>query len=330
MPLYEHAVCPVCQNELAAGEDIVYCPECGTPHHRACWQTVGHCANQARHGEGYDYYTDYQAQYADPIPQPREAETAVGGFYMPQGDSQNASRHNAEGAPVAFPVAPVPVDESRAYENDKQTIGGESVADCAAVIRTNVARFINLFKRFEGGKKTSWNWGAFFFGPYYLLFRKIYMQGVLFLCIMEGSSFLGSMALARFAPQFTKALSDMSAAFAKGSVSQEAMARLQAVSDFSTASRIFGIMTLVALVIRIIIALYADYFYEKAVLSVVKGVKQQLDEGYSLVQNPLFGAPSEELNNEQMKRLYLSRRGGTSIFIPLIAYFAMNIISSIF
>ncbi len=36
-------VCPICGQPLQEGDDIVVCPDCGTPHHRVCWKSHGQC-----------------------------------------------------------------------------------------------------------------------------------------------------------------------------------------------------------------------------------------------------------------------------------------------
>ena len=50
---YVGCVCSVCNKPFAAGDDIVVCPECGTPYHRACYQAAGGCVHEAQHAEGY-------------------------------------------------------------------------------------------------------------------------------------------------------------------------------------------------------------------------------------------------------------------------------------
>ncbi len=45
---YKGYECPVCHEQFQDGEDIVVCPECGTPHHRACYEENGACANAQR------------------------------------------------------------------------------------------------------------------------------------------------------------------------------------------------------------------------------------------------------------------------------------------
>lgn len=50
--------CPVCDEYFHVGDDIVVCPECGTPHHRECYDKNGKCANEQLHKDGYDYMKD--------------------------------------------------------------------------------------------------------------------------------------------------------------------------------------------------------------------------------------------------------------------------------
>jgi len=49
---YTGEKCPVCHKEFTAEDDIVVCPECGTPHHRDCYSLAGVCANAELHATG--------------------------------------------------------------------------------------------------------------------------------------------------------------------------------------------------------------------------------------------------------------------------------------
>lgn len=45
-------ICPVCTKQIDP-ERPVFCPVCGTPHHRACYHALGHCINEEKHDEGF-------------------------------------------------------------------------------------------------------------------------------------------------------------------------------------------------------------------------------------------------------------------------------------
>ena len=50
MQNYINEKCPVCGKEFRQEDDIVVCPDCGTPHHRECYKQLGHCAHAEKHG----------------------------------------------------------------------------------------------------------------------------------------------------------------------------------------------------------------------------------------------------------------------------------------
>ena len=52
----EKKSCSVCHAYLFDEDDTVYCPECGAPYHRECYNKLGHCALEEYHGtpEQYD------------------------------------------------------------------------------------------------------------------------------------------------------------------------------------------------------------------------------------------------------------------------------------
>ena len=47
--------CSLCGKPFTDGDDVVVCPECGAPYHRACYEKEGKCVYSARHGTGFAY-----------------------------------------------------------------------------------------------------------------------------------------------------------------------------------------------------------------------------------------------------------------------------------
>lgn len=50
---YENDVCAGCGKKFCEGDDIVVCPECGTPQHRACYEKNNKCVNAQLHESGF-------------------------------------------------------------------------------------------------------------------------------------------------------------------------------------------------------------------------------------------------------------------------------------
>ena len=314
MPLFEDAFCPVCNRKFEEGDDVVYCPECGTPHHRECYKAVGHCVNKGLHSSGYSYYDEMKAsQNANTLN--KEAPKDEG----PSLFQNNNENENSENAFNPF-IVPSPMQFDSVYENDEQKIDGESVADFAVTIRTNIPRFIKLFKEFENKtRKFSWNWGAFFFGSLYLFFRKMYKHGVAFFCSFVAIIFANCYALTKLAPNYIEAMKNFANLYAQNKATADDLTSLTKISDLPTANLIVDICLGAILVLRIIEALFADRFYKKTISEFIKNVNSQLKDGASFMQTSIFPGQSAELDQKQMKRYYLARRGGTTVFLPIVA-----------
>ena len=52
---YTNSVCDGCGLPLTENDDIVVCPECGTPQHRECYKKDNRCVNSHRHGDGFEW-----------------------------------------------------------------------------------------------------------------------------------------------------------------------------------------------------------------------------------------------------------------------------------
>ena len=46
---YINEKCISCGKEFTKDDDVVVCPECGTPYHRGCYEKEGKCINNELH-----------------------------------------------------------------------------------------------------------------------------------------------------------------------------------------------------------------------------------------------------------------------------------------
>lgn len=84
MTYFQNAVCPVCSQPLNEQDDIVVCPECGAPYHRACYKQAGHCIFEEKHAEGFSY-----------LPEPERADEPESFVLCPR-----CGKSNPAGAPA--------------------------------------------------------------------------------------------------------------------------------------------------------------------------------------------------------------------------------------
>ncbi|MCL2885100.1 MAG: DUF2628 domain-containing protein [Oscillospiraceae bacterium] len=204
MFFHEGEQCPVCGAAFTATDDIVTCPACGAPHHRACWGREGHCRFDADHG------TPRQWKRADiPPPAPVRGEgdnicphcgaANVGfaefcsecGRELPHHDwsADRTAPPHPPSPPIYPPVPPAPsfspfgyqppfVDPFGGVPHDA-VIDGVSAADMAAYIGPGTAYYLPRFhKMINGASHAQWNWAAFLLTPYWLFYRKNFAAAV--------------------------------------------------------------------------------------------------------------------------------------------------------
>ncbi len=59
---YYNEICQGCGRKISEGEDIVVCPECGTPQHRECYEKENKCVNEHLHAENYEWKPKHSAE----------------------------------------------------------------------------------------------------------------------------------------------------------------------------------------------------------------------------------------------------------------------------
>lgn len=346
MPSYENEICPVCGRKFTSEDDIVTCPHCGTPHHRECYNSLGHCAYSERHGTDFSFTpnaadtktegqqtaeSDSQKYYQPPVNNSDKTKCVKCGaeidkdapFCSKCGERQPSPEFKEYKSPVEFNFGFNNAESKTGYENSRDTIDGKSVSDAANVVRTNTLRFI---PKFLENKKSSWNWGAFIFGPYYLFFRKMYKEGTIFLAVKLIVSLISQglyakpyAELSRFIMSNYDKLTD--------NPTNEMIKRMTELS--SAVMPMFFIIIGATLITHIIIGVFADSFYRAKVISVLSKVDQKLEEGGMFDQSFTIMENEVPFSQEEMKKLYLEKLGGTSIFSPIMAFFVYDIITSI-
>ena len=171
---YTGYLCPVCHKRMESKDDIVVCPECGTPCHRKCWEVRGGCANAGKHGTGFDWSDEKHVRYdADgkPAPEPSSrVESPADPFAGAFAGANGAGNASAAGAQQQADP------QSKAGE----TLEGMPLEDWNTILGPNSFYFMMLFKQMEvSGRRTAFSFNAFLFGPFYFLYRKNWKPGLI-------------------------------------------------------------------------------------------------------------------------------------------------------
>lgn len=315
-------LCDYCGKPFADGDDIVVCPDCGTPHHRTCWKELGHCVHQSRHAAGFVWHAEFEAAPSVPLEQqsaaPRTSAAPTGdGLICPRCGTENArgSTHcELCSAPLLGQAAQqqrpqqdpsAPNQNARVY--DAQTKIGEelTVREIAAYVGANVRSFLPRFKHMaDRNFPVSFNLPAFFFGPFYCFYRKMNKHGAILLTLIA-LSYIPFMV--SFIPYYKEVV-------ATGVVTMEQFTNIPASSPYAD-PMVLGasIVQYVTLAIRLLCGLFFNHFYMKQIL---QEVRIQRYRGHAAVGTDLYYSA-------------LSRRGGTSMLAVLLVGMLVIVGSSI-
>lgn len=209
MANYKGSHCPVCDQVFVEGDDIVVCPDCGTPYHRACWFKTGVCVHQDKHGTGFEWKPDAVPGGEDTnvcsncgTPNPphnRFCDHCGVPLSQPGEDSRESSRET--GPIYARQNGPAPRSSDAASHTDgshaethtgmfrrelgpDDPIDGIKAKDWASYLGGSSLYYLLQFLRMdETRRKTSVSFAAFFLGPIYFFYRKMWKAGIVFALI---------------------------------------------------------------------------------------------------------------------------------------------------
>ncbi len=213
--------CGICGEDFKDGDDVVVCPDCGTPMHRACYKEVNACPNADKHKDGFVYesfdkITDAakantsgetkvilskQQENIEPITENRQA--AVGSPVCPICGSQNrigANFCDNCGARLSSGVFPsIDRDDPNSFSSPEffasYALGRDSdvaasadygndvtAGDLACFVAVNAPYYLGAFRRIKNGNG-KFNFSAAVFSGVWFLYRKLYKLGALLLSI---------------------------------------------------------------------------------------------------------------------------------------------------
>ena len=296
----EGVSCVRCHAYLFPEDDIVYCPVCGAPHHRECYNQLGHCALEEFHGTDrqYDKVKAREEEQAA-AEMPNTGENAEGlitcqmchekyDFALnacPKCGAPNIAK--AGGSFVNFDfLGGVPAD----YD-----IGDGITADEAKrFVAANTPRYIPKFAVLNAKNKLSWNWLAVLFPCGLMLSRKMYKNGVVAGLLTVISSL--------FYLPFMNAINNLGTTpgETQAQIMQSIYEHLPKMGAAVIAALLAGFVLNIA--VRILSALFGDYLYKQYAISSIKTIR----------------AESEDMDYDYRKK------GGVNIFLFLLGTMAVQ------
>ncbi|MDR2647056.1 MAG: DUF2628 domain-containing protein [Oscillospiraceae bacterium] len=323
---YEKEDCAVCGVTFAdPNEDIVVCPVCGAPMHRACWQ-ANQCPHKHEHGTFFWHPT--QISDAEKSDAQLGVICATCGANNPKDTTVCVNCHNSietrqiseRAHDMRLTQQPTPYTLDGRPLDAADTIDGATIADIAAHIRSPFAIAQRYIKSFAQKRTFSWNWAAFVFGPYWYFYRKLLKPGLVFAAII----LICSLAFAPWANNFLSGyetsaapiMAQINEAFQDSETTDAVLRTLFAQLNASVvkllrANRLYLAMgALVFLLQHVAAALFADTLLRRKVWSDIR-------RSYRFESDLRLERPSHE--HSDFRKYLLMRSGGRSMLAP-IAY----------
>ncbi len=297
--------CPWCGKTFAEGDDIVVCPECGTPHHRDCYKEHSACANEEKHGENFEW----KNSVIPTIHKHEPSEQETGGIticsHCGTENPANSRYCLGCGAPVSG-ERPRVISSEEEFQRERERIitesfsssfDGISAKEAAIYVRSNVGYFLPRFAAFSKGAKFDTNFSAFIFSYFYLFYRKMYGLG---LAVFAVTSLLSIPTLLLDFQMVQEQYVEM------GMLSQIIwnVPHQEALAIYSI------IANLLIWIMRIALMMFFNRMYYSKVTSTIKKARPSLAD-----------------KDEKTISEFFRKNGGTELLVPLI-FIALTFIAS--
>lgn len=225
---YTGKICPYCKTEFKPDDEVVVCSACEMPHHKDCWVENQGCTTFGCLGTIQSANAATTAVTSCLLTYDAATEIVSDTVFCTQCGARNSKSYsfcsNCGNKLVSFVTLEVqpPVynqaDSSNsnpyAYVNTQEnvnytTYNAYQSQQSAAVdpllvqmVGQKQEYYVPKFQQFIGlNKKTSWNWAAFLFAPYWMIYRKMYAPGaavigIAFVLSLFQSTFCSLLSLA--------------------------------------------------------------------------------------------------------------------------------------
>lgn len=247
--------CARCRSYLFKEDDVVYCPICGAPHHRECYNALGHCALEELHGTENEY-----SRKAVEVKEEKKEEKYESKSVRPE--------FNPMGGFAEFDfLGGVPAD----YDLGD----GVKAEEAKKFVLANTHRYIPKFAVLNKKNKFSWNWMAFLFPAGWMLSRKMYKGGIIAAMLTIAANCLS----------YPFSLSLYNLGFEQnGLFAADINSVAEILPQIGAAAIVLALLGAVFdLGIRLFSALLGDYIYKNHSISTIKKIKlnsEDEDEDY--------------------------------------------------
>lgn len=169
---YKGEKCFFCNEEFKDNDDIVVCPDCGTPYHKECYRQAGECVNHQLHESG-GYW------------QPAKKEEVKEVKEISKIDTQDSSEEKDFVNDIEKDFMKIDLNKPFLGFDPNEDFEGAKMSEIFTFVKTNTLYYIPLFKKMKNmGSKISFNLTSFFFPYFYFANRKMWLMAIISVFVM--------------------------------------------------------------------------------------------------------------------------------------------------
>lgn len=191
---YNHAICKICNTPFQETDDIVVCPDCGTPYHRDCWKQEGHCVNTALHESGGSWQKEQNAEEERALAErcKDEPRTQICPSCQ-RANAKSATHCDCCGKPLSQPQEGPTIQAGPGFViqpeapflgmDPDEEFDGTTLAELSSYVGQNTLYYLPMFKAMKQSKRRiTFNLTSFLFPSFYFANRKMWLYGLL--CVL--------------------------------------------------------------------------------------------------------------------------------------------------
>ena len=263
MSRFDNKLCPVCHKPLTEKSDVVVCPTCGTPHHRACYLSLGHCGVEEYHDQGFEWKgflpgeepevpaIENKTQELPPEPDSEFSDSHRADY--PGGGSTRDSDQGMTGQPMT--MEDLLEQLQRQTMDDTRGVDGVSSRELSTYVGRSVMHYSQAFASFRAPvmpgqrrRKVFINVCAGLFAPIHQFYRKMDLLGVVMLLIN----------VLFYVPYF---------------LYNAGMGTMEMMSNIQTVARVISFVGM------ILVCLFGDYLYYRHAVKRIRQIRAKFDDG---------------------------------------------------
>ena len=305
--------CIICKETFKDGDDIVVCPQCGTPYHRECYTQEGSCINIKLHNGNKSWSQERKdsGQSTEKTCPQCGAENKPHALICescgtPLVSNMNFSQDRQESQEAGFGVNNgtdtftfSPDDKYFGLNPDEMLDGDVKISEATDFIGTNTLYYLMIFKRMKAtGKKISFSFISFLLPHFFFAHRKMWFEAFITTILTEILS-IPQMIYFMITMKNSDSFSDIKTDF------------LTTINIESTAFQtIYSLSNYLLLIVSVLAFLFANFFYYKHMQRKISKIKSQ------------YTSPQEVSEK-------ITSSGGTSIFGIILVFVVQTLMSFI-